>query len=455
MSRSLQLNGTKAQIKYNATVISGLAGELELAALVVADETAALAVAQANLDAAAAVADEINGRMAATAAENGRLMAEVETLRNRPPADGSDPTLALADDLMVLVLSWVDRIADDANWKALLVVAPAVCRRWKTLCKTRMAVRFKSEWSDPLTALTDRIVVTIAERFRGFHSLTLAGCHSVTPAVVNALATPALTHLNIDDTDIGGCEDWDCIAFFKALLRASNDVSPGGGIRSMTLVGLGNAGGNCDWNDAPHMAWESITTHCPLLDSLVLADCGDVCDLASDSLEKLRIGCPKLRSLTLESVWMTEPGGAQSAMNGNFCALATLQIMSSIDDTSLRVVLAACPALQHLYLWADADDRGLTGAGLECIARTLPKLRSFRLGSGWSRRVVPQLQTGAGLVSVFRGCKELQEVQLGTALSGSISTILTVLELDLRGHTHVRGAPFSCPRLTLADMVLI
>ena len=29
------------------------------------------------------------------------------------------------------------------------------------------------------------------------------------------------------------------------------------------------------------------------------------------------------------------------------------------------------------------------------------------------------------------------------------------IELDLRGHTHVRGAVFSCLRLKLADMVLI
>ena len=29
------------------------------------------------------------------------------------------------------------------------------------------------------------------------------------------------------------------------------------------------------------------------------------------------------------------------------------------------------------------------------------------------------------------------------------------IELDLRGNTHVRGAAFSCPRLKLADMVLI
>ena len=28
-------------------------------------------------------------------------------------------------------------------------------------------------------------------------------------------------------------------------------------------------------------------------------------------------------------------------------------------------------------------------------------------------------------------------------------------ELDLRGHTHVRGAAFSCLRLKLADIVLI
>ena len=29
------------------------------------------------------------------------------------------------------------------------------------------------------------------------------------------------------------------------------------------------------------------------------------------------------------------------------------------------------------------------------------------------------------------------------------------IELDLRGNTHVWGAAFSCPRLKLADMVLI
>ena len=29
------------------------------------------------------------------------------------------------------------------------------------------------------------------------------------------------------------------------------------------------------------------------------------------------------------------------------------------------------------------------------------------------------------------------------------------IELGLREHTHVRGAAFSCPRLKLADMVLI
>ena len=29
------------------------------------------------------------------------------------------------------------------------------------------------------------------------------------------------------------------------------------------------------------------------------------------------------------------------------------------------------------------------------------------------------------------------------------------LELDLRGHAHVRGAAFSCPRFKSADMVLI
>ena len=29
------------------------------------------------------------------------------------------------------------------------------------------------------------------------------------------------------------------------------------------------------------------------------------------------------------------------------------------------------------------------------------------------------------------------------------------VELDLRGHTHMRGAAFSCLRLKLADIVLI
>ena len=29
------------------------------------------------------------------------------------------------------------------------------------------------------------------------------------------------------------------------------------------------------------------------------------------------------------------------------------------------------------------------------------------------------------------------------------------IKLDLHGHTHVRGAAFSCLRLKLADMVLI
>ena len=39
------------------------------------------------------------------------------------------------------------------------------------------------------------------------------------------------------------------------------------------------------------------------------------------------------------------------------------------------------------------------------------------------------------------------------SLSGSISTILTRLELDMRGHIHVQGAAFSCLRLKLADIV--
>ena len=211
----------------------------------------------------------------------------------------------------------------------------------------------------PGVRLTDPIVVT-----RGVHALALVGCPSaVTPAAVNALATPALTHLNMDDK--GAIADWDCTPFFKALLRANKDVSLG--IRSMTLAGLGHEDGDSDWNNAAHMASESITTHRPRLDSLVLAECGGVCDLASDSLEKLRIGSPKLSSLTLENVRMLEPGGVQSAMNGNFCALTTLQIMSSIDDTSLRVVLAACPALQHLCLWAVFQDKCLNDDGLECI----------------------------------------------------------------------------------------
>ena len=43
----------------------------------------------------------------------------------------------------------------------------------------------------------------------------------------------------------------------------------------------------------------------------------------------------------------------------------------------------------------------------------------------------------------------------GTALSGPIFHHFDRIELDLRGNTHVRGAAFSCPRLKLADMVLI
>ena len=47
----------------------------------------------------------------------------------------------------------------------------------------------------------------------------------------------------------------------------------------MTLAGLGHEDGDSDWNNAAHMASESITTHRPRLDSLVLAECGGVCDL--------------------------------------------------------------------------------------------------------------------------------------------------------------------------------
>ena len=44
---------------------------------------------------------------------------------------------------------------------------------------------------------------------------------------------------------------------------------------------------------------------------------------------------------------------------------------------------------------------------------------------------------------------------LCTALSPAEFHHFDRIELDLRGHTHVRGAAFSCPRLKLADMVLI
>ena len=45
--------------------------------------------------------------------------------------------------------------------------------------------------------------------------------------------------------------------------------------------------------------------------------------------------------------------------------------------------------------------------------------------------------------------------EIGTPLSGLISTVSTVFELDLRGQTRPWGVAMSCLRLKWADMVLI
>ena len=101
--------------------------------------------------------------------------------------------------------------------------------------------------------------------------------------------------------------------------------------------------------------------------------------------------------------------------------------------------------------------RGSTPPGASCPGTRPPPPARRDAWEGWfSQRAATTMSRCTALSGLPRWGYLFRGVKRGRpALSGPICHHFDRIELDLRGHTHVRGAALSCLRLKWADIVLI
>ena len=96
--------------------------------------------------------------------------------------EGEGEQLCLFDllppEMLSAVLSWLD-------WKTLLKAAPAVCKRWRAVCRDLVPAKFEFPY---YLSVGDRLLQAIWTRFRTARGVTLGWCHGVTSGAVQELA---------------------------------------------------------------------------------------------------------------------------------------------------------------------------------------------------------------------------------------------------------------------------
>ena len=104
-------------------------------------------------------------------------------------ATGAAGGRCLLELLPVEMLSRVLAILAHLNWETLLKAAPAVCRKWRAVCRDLVPAVF--EFSDDL-CVGDGVLRAIGTRFRAARGVTLGLCYpgnDVTSGAVKELAT--------------------------------------------------------------------------------------------------------------------------------------------------------------------------------------------------------------------------------------------------------------------------
>lgn len=402
-----------------------------------------------------------------------------------PPSDSSDATGMLPDEIWAAIIAMISD-----PWVELIAV-PAVCHRWKRLCKHHITVDLRFDSFQPPRqpcGVDDAGLAALAGRFLGVRSVRLVDCPHLSAKGVSLLATG---HLK----DLTAAESYHHTDGLEARVVAITSRSPAleavtlgfavlgvdavfRSLASPTMRAINLA--NCGTRSMSKAAVLTLVSACPRLAvfnpparfaaDLWLRDVMLCCPaLLPDSLHAPRakgdrfIGAVAARHPDLESLDLsrcpnvTEEGLATIATSLPKLTRLLLTFNYRVTDEAAVKLAAGCPLLEEF----DVTGCAVGDVGLAAIARGCPKLDISTLAWGtktdaYLRTVAdarPETKTldlsgrfvavtEAGLLAVGAACTDLESLSIAgssrdTVSAASLDVIAANFEklkrLDLRG----------------------
>jgi hypothetical protein len=264
--------------------------------------------------------------------------------------DALDVTLVLSVDVLVIVFQalnhqCLDRDDDDNDgMRTLLLAVPAVCRRWRRICKHVMpsvSLSFQ-RWGTPAT---DRGVLAVAHRFKLVHSLSLRHNFCITSSGRAFLAEFYPNSNRID-------------RFFSHNMDSTTSITRSGYFSKWVTWCTASLVVKSGLESVLHNLFSGSLMH-----RLVSAELEP--DDSSGFWAALLETCPKLVHLDVSGCdWVTD--SVIAVVVESFPNLAHLDISDcrAVTDSGLAFVAAHCRNLTRLIM---RQCQGVTSAGISLV----------------------------------------------------------------------------------------